>query len=188
MIVLQQDMPKEGLTTVTITKDTPLETVKEFGKECTRCNRCCELDSALFMEEDVKRVAKHFGMTREDFIEHFTVPHERFNTKLWKAKQIKQGKPYGKCIFLDDQYGCSIHEIKPKYCQVCSTKSARGTELVLWFALNYLVNPNDPESIRQWAQYLHHHPTIPGGELNNLVPDKDKLRRMLNHEMLYEMR
>lgn len=184
MIILQ-DLPKEELSTVTITKDTPLEIVMEYGKECTRCNRCCELDSAIVLEEDIHRIAPLFGMTRDDFIDHFLVSHERFNTKLWKAKQIKEGnKPYGKCIFLDGQHGCSIHEIKPKYCKVCSTKSAHGQELVIWFALNHFVNPHDAESVRQWAQYLRSHPTIPGGTLRELVPDNDRLRQILTYEII----
>jgi len=51
--------------------------------------------------------------------------------------------------------------------------------------LNYLVNKNDPESIRQYAAYLKSGgKTIPGGKLEELIPDKEKLKKILNFEQL----
>ena len=43
---------------------------------------------------------------------------------------------------------------------------------------------HDPESIRQYSTYLRENKTIPGGALLELVPDKIKLRKTLNHEIL----
>jgi len=121
-------------------------------------------------------------LPRDEFIKNYLDPHERFNTKCWKLKQIKEdNKPYGRCILLDET-GCSVHEIKPKYCRLLSTVSRHGQQLAVWFALNYFVNPDDPESIRQWAQYTKTHPTIPGGKLHELVQDRERLQRILNYE------
>jgi len=50
--------------------------------------------------------------------------------------------------------------------------------------LNYIVNSSDPEAIRLWAEYLKTHPTIPGGDLEELVPDKERLKKILNFEIL----
>lgn len=50
--------------------------------------------------------------------------------------------------------------------------------------LNHQVNVNDPESIRQYAIYLKTHTTIPGGELEELVPDKERLRKILDFTIL----
>ena len=53
-----------------------------------------------------------------------------------------------------------------------------------WFTLNHFVNVDDPESIRQWAVYLKTHDTIQGGSLEELVPDKKLLKKILNYEII----
>jgi Fe-S-cluster containining protein len=173
---------RDNISSVNITKNTPEEIVAEYGKECTKCNYCCTVDSGILFEEDVTRIANAMRLPREEFIKRYLDKHERFNTTCWKLKQIKEdGHPYGRCILLNEK-GCSVHEVKPRYCRVLSTKSRHGQQLAVWFALNYFVNPDDPESVRQWAQYLQTHPTIPGGHLHELVPNRAKLQRVLNRE------
>jgi hypothetical protein len=51
--------------------------------------------------------------------------------------------------------------------------------------LNYFVNKNDPESIRQFNAHLKSGgKTLPGGELKDFVPDEKKLKKILSFEML----
>ena len=51
--------------------------------------------------------------------------------------------------------------------------------------LNYFVNKNDPESIRQFAAYLKSGgKTLPGGRLEDFIPDKKKLKKILNYDIL----
>ena len=173
------------IMSLSITKHTPEERIVEIGKECTGCGHCCKVDSGILFEEDVTRIADHLHMPRDDFIKTYLDDHERFNTKCWKLKQLREdNKPYGRCILLDQDNKCSVHEAKPKYCKLQSTVSRHGQQLSVWFALHHFVNPNDPESIRQWAMYLKTHPTIPGGQLHELVPDKERLRRIMTYEEL----
>lgn len=173
-----------NIASLSLTKDTPESVVSQIGSECTRCNYCCKIDSGILFEEDVTRIADFMAMPRDAFIKTYLDEHERFHTKCWKLKQIKEdGKPYGRCVLLTEQ-GCSVHDAKPKYCKLQSTVSKHGQQLAVWFALNHFVNPNDPESIRQWATYLKTHPTIPGGQLQDLVPDPAQLRRILSYEDL----
>lgn len=173
------------IMSLSITKQTSEAHVAELGKECTRCNHCCKIDSGILFEEDVTRIADYMEMPRDEFIATFLDEHERFHTKCWKLKQIKtDNKPYGRCILLGEE-GCSVHEVKPKYCKLLSTASRHGQQLSVWFALNHFVNPHDPESIRQWATYLKTHPTIPGGQLHELVPDKERLQKILSYEVLH---
>ena len=49
---------------------------------------------------------------------------------------------------------------------------------------NYFVNKDDPESIRQWNQYLKTQPTIEGGKLKDLVKNKKRLNKILNYDIL----
>ncbi len=171
---------KENISSVSISKDTSEDVVAEYGKECTRCNYCCTVDSGILFEDDITRIADWMHLPRDEFVKGYLEPHERFNTKCWKLKQIRaDNHPYGRCILLNEK-GCSVHEVKPRYCRLLSTKSKQGQQLAIWFALNYFVNPDDPESIRQWARYLQTHPTIPGGQLHELVPDEEK--SMLKYE------
>ncbi len=177
---------KEDIKSLSITKETSDEIVEELGKECTGCGHCCTIDSGILFEEDVTRIADFLQIPRDDFITTYLEEHERFHTKCWKLKQIKQpARPYGRCILLTNDNKCAVHEVKPRYCKLLSTASRHGQQLAVWFALNHFVNPNDPESIRQWATYLKTHPTIPGGELGDLVPDKETLRKILSYEKLY---
>ncbi|MBI5392307.1 YkgJ family cysteine cluster protein [Candidatus Woesearchaeota archaeon] len=170
---------------VIIEKDTPIDIIEHYGKECTQCGKCCSIDSGLVLEEDIPKIADFFGISIEKVKQLYFDEHQKFNTSLYKLKQIKkEGKPYGKCMLFDEIKGCAIHTAKPKHCRVCSVKSKYGEQLSIWFLLNHLVNVNDAESIRQYAQYLQTHPTIPGGELDKLVPDKERLRKIMNYEIL----
>ncbi len=168
-----------------ITKHTALDVVKELGKECDRCNNCCRYDTGIVLEQDIPRIAKQLKMDVEEFKKAYLVPHDRFNTNCYKFKQDKvTGRPYGTCVMLNDKEGCIIHAVKPLHCRVCSTKSKHGKELTQWFALNYLVNTDDPESIRQWAVYLKYNKPIGGGKLEELVPDKEQLKKILAYALL----
>ncbi len=176
---------REDIMSLSITKNTPEERIAELGKECTGCGHCCKIDSGILFDEDVTRIANFICMPRDDFIKMYLDEHERFHTKCWKLKQIREdNKPYGRCILLGDDNKCTVHEAKPRYCRMLSTVSRHGQQLAVWFALNHFVNPNDPESIREWATYLKTHPTIPGGHLDELVPDSKRLKRILSYEEL----
>jgi Fe-S-cluster containining protein len=103
---------------------------------------------------------------------------------LYKVTSIKKGRPYGKCIFLKNKNNCTIHEVKPLHCRIGNC-SEYGEDLTVWFALNFCVNPADPESIRQWALYLESGgKNIPGGELKELVKDPKILKKILDYEVL----
>lgn len=170
---------------IRITKATPKSVIEEIGKECDRCNNCCKYDAGIVLEEDIPRIAKHLNMNNQDFKEKHLIPHERFNKACYKPRQEKEkGKPYGRCTFLDEQKGCMIHDVKPLHCKVCSAKSKNGEAITQWFALNYLVDKDDAESVRQWSIFLQYNTPIPGGKLEELVPDKARLKSMLNYGML----
>ena len=52
--------------------------------------------------------------------------------------------------------------------------------------MNHVVDKDDPEAIRQWAQFLKNNDPIPGGHLEERVPDKEKLRKIMNYEIYKE--
>ena len=163
-------------------KDSSLKQVLEIGKECKRCNHCCSFGSGFLVGDDKKKIAKHLGLTEKKLEEKYLEEVEKFNTKLFRPKTIK--KPYGKCVFLDDKKGCTIHKVKPLQCRVGNC-GPYGEELSLWFTLNYFVNKDNAQSIRDFATYLKSGgKTLPKGELKDFVSDKNKLKKILNYDIL----
>ncbi len=176
---------KRELKSVGISKHTPVEYIKTLAKDCEKCGHCCSYGSGYFVNEDIDRISKKLGIKKEKLKQDFLVELEIFNSNVHKAKlKNKDEKPFGPCIFFDEQDGCTIHEIKPLHCSLSKGCGSYGEYISEWFTLNYLVKPHDPESIRQWAQYLKTCETIPGGQLHELVPDKDKLSKILNYEII----
>jgi len=163
-----------------ITKETALKEILELGKTCSQKNNCCKHGSGCLAKDDLKNIAKFLGVSEEKLKKKYLEEIEKFNTKLLRPKIIRKDKPYGVCIFFDD--GCKIHEVKPLECQVGNC-GEHGEALSKWFMLNYCVNANDPESVRQYAIYLKTNKTLKGGELEKLVP-KEKLKKILDFEIL----
>jgi len=151
-------------------KDTKLKEVLDIGSECKQCGHCCSHGTGFVLESEAKKYPKKY-------LEEKKV----FNTKVYKFKTSK--KPFGKCIFLKNKR-CSIHKKKPLHCRIGNC-GEHGEELSVWFTLNYLVNPTDPESVRQWKLYLDSGgKNIPGGKLSELVPDKKMLKKIISYEVL----
>ncbi len=168
-----------------ITKSTPLSRVLEIGKPCNRCGHCCKFNSGFIIEEDISRIADSLKMDKEIFINAYLEETEMFHTKIFKPKlEKKEDKPYGKCVFFSPSEGCTINSVKPLFCQTCNC-FAYSQDLIAWFYLNYLVNPDDPQSIRDYSSYLESGgKLIPGGHLHELVPDQERLNRILSYEEL----
>lgn len=169
---------------IAITKLTTREKIEELSTSCDKCGHCCSYDSGFFLPEDIVRIASKMGIPKDEFIKEFLVPCKVYNKDIYKAKTKDGKKPYGECTFLDKEEGCVIHEFKPLHCKLTRGCGEHGEQLSSWFTLNYLLDPNDSQAIREWAITLQTHRTIPGGELLELVPDKEKLSKILNHELL----
>lgn len=169
--------------TMNITKKTPKEKVLEMAEKCSHCGHCCQFKGAYVLNEDIKQIAKFLEITERELRKKYTDDAEIFNTKMLRLKSEDSSKPYAPCILYDKKEGCMVHDNKPLYCKVGNCNE-HGESLNQWFMLNYAVNESDAESIRQWATFLRQNSAIPGGELNELIPDKDKLNRILQYKIL----
>lgn len=169
---------------IRISKDTPIRMVKELGKDCSMCGNCCSHGAGLLVPEDMQRIARLLQVTEEELKEKYLDEVEMFNTKAWKPKTNKGEKPYGPCIFYDKKKQCTIHVAKPFQCLITNCGDF-SEQAIQWLYLNYFVNPDDPESVRQWASYLKHKDwVIEGGNLQELVPDRARLKKILNYDIL----
>ncbi len=165
-----------------ISKQTPKNEVLKLGSHCEKSNHCCSYTSGFLAKDDLSRIAKFLGMSKQQVMDNYLEEVEMFNKKALRPRRDIQDKPYGPCVFLEEK-GCKIHEVKPLHCKVFTCKPF-GFQLTQWFYLNYLVDPEDPEAIRQYAQFLHANDPIPGGNLEELVPNKKKLKKILGYEIL----
>ena len=106
-------------------------------------------------------------ISEEELKKGFLEEAELFNKKILHPKLIREkGKIYGRCIFYDGNKGCTIHEVKPLECKTSIQCKDYGEELSVWFMVNHVVDVNDAESIRQYAQYIKSGgKVIPGAEL-----------------------
>lgn len=167
-----------------IAKNTNLKKALELGKSCKKCGHCCSHGSGALADDDLKKIAKFLKTTEKELKKTCLDEVERFNTKRLRPIIIKKGKPYGRCIFLDENEGCKINSVKPLECKVGNC-SEHGEQLSLWFMLNYFVNADDPESVRQYAAYLKTGgKMLKGGKLEEIVPDKEKLNKILKYKIL----
>ena len=165
-----------------ITKDTKKKEILELGKNCEQCGHCCNHTSGFILKEEVPKIAEYLEMSDDELIEKCLKTVVMFNTILFKPATINKGKHYGKCIFY--KKGCSIQDVKPLHCSI-SNCNEHGDELNAWFVLNYLVDEDDAESLRQWNVYLKSGgKNIPGGSLAELVPDLRIRKKLLNYEVL----
>lgn len=164
-----------------ISKKTPKERVLELGKVCEKSNHCCSFTTGFLAEDDASNIAKFLNISEEELRDRFLNEVIMFNTKVLRPKSIKTDKPYGPCVFLDKD-GCKIHDVKPLHCKLY-TCQPHGFDLTQWFYLNYLVDPKDPQSIREYAMFLQSNKSIPGGELEDLVPNAREREKILNYEV-----
>jgi hypothetical protein len=161
--------------------------------KCEACNNGCNFGSGrLVVDEninDLRNIAKHLKISEEELKEKYLEEVENFNTKTYRPKlkrrKTKDGKelPFGKCIFYDD--GCKIHPVKPVECKISMGCKDYSEELNHWFMLSFLVNKNDPESVRQFNQYLRTGgKTLDDGQLHHIITNKKLLKKILNYEIL----
>jgi len=176
---------------VGITRKTPKQDAIKYGncdkgKACTSCSHACTMSSGFLVGDDFAKLAKHLGVTEAKLKMNWLESVRLYNKTMWRPKLLREsGKPYGRCVFFDDHENCTIHAIKPLHCKV-STCGTYGEQLSQWFMLNHVIDANDPVAVREWAQTLKHHPTIPGGELHEIITDEDKLKKVLGYEILHQ--
>jgi len=157
----------------------------DSGKDCQKCQQGCQQGSGCFTEEQLPIAAKFLRLDESKLKELWLEQITRFNTTLFRPKiKRAEGQHHGQCVFFDKKGGCLIHEVKPLECQI-SNHNEFGEALHTWFTLNHFVNPTDPQSIREWANYIESGGAlIPGASLSELVPNPRTLRKIMEYKIL----
>lgn len=88
----------------------------EHAFNCSMCGRCCAQRLVLLNAADVYRLAGHFGMDAEGFMQEygvvFTTTAETRNPRLYLKVEGNV------CRFFSQEKGCSIHDVKPLICRL----------------------------------------------------------------------
>ncbi len=80
----------------------------EFERtDCLECANCCKTTGPLFTPKDIERIAKHFKMKQQQFIDAYLRLDE-------ENDYVLQSVP---CTFLGVDNYCSIYEVRPKACK-----------------------------------------------------------------------
>ncbi len=80
----------------------------EFKKtDCLTCASCCKTTGPLFTDNDIERIAKHFKMKTQQFINQYLRIDE-------DNDYVLQTVP---CTFLGTDNYCAIYEVRPKACR-----------------------------------------------------------------------
>lgn len=81
---------------------------REFERtDCLTCANCCKTTGPLFTTADIERIAKHFKMKPQQFIEKYLRIDE-------DNDYVLQSVP---CTFLDAENYCMIYDVRPKACR-----------------------------------------------------------------------
>ena len=80
---------------------------EEFERtDCLQCANCCKTTGPLFTNKDIERIAKHFKLKPQQFIEQYLRIDE-------DRDYVLQQLP---CLFLGSDNHCLIYEVRPKAC------------------------------------------------------------------------
>ncbi|MFS4456376.1 YkgJ family cysteine cluster protein [Maribacter sp. 2304DJ31-5] len=75
--------------------------------DCLTCANCCKTTGPLFTNADVERIAKHFRLKPQQFIDTYLKIDEDNDYVLQKVP----------CTFLGQDNYCSIYHVRPKACR-----------------------------------------------------------------------
>jgi hypothetical protein len=161
-----------------ITKNTRKEEIIKIGEECGQCGKCCLHQSGFLIDSDLNEISSFLGITNDELKREYLVSQDLFGKIMYRPKIVKNEKAFGPCIFLENEKVCKIHNVKPFMCKIgCCNKY--GNDIMEWFMLNYVVMPYNKASIMQWSTRIKTHPTIKGGSVDELIPDKDIRKKLL---------
>ena len=78
--------------------------------DCTQCANCCKTSTTEITARDVERLARHLGISREDFLRDYSMPDDEGKLSL------KFDQAAGGCVFLEGNL-CAVHEARPDICR-----------------------------------------------------------------------
>lgn len=75
--------------------------------DCISCANCCKTAPPLLTSTDIKRIAKHLGISKKQFCNKYVLEDINGERSL----------NYVPCHFLQEDGACGIYEIRPEACR-----------------------------------------------------------------------
>jgi len=169
-----------------IVKDTPLKEILKLTPACScdACNHGCKFGSGYFVDGQISKVAEYMNISLDELKKKYLTKEIMLNRIMYrpKRKREKAKMPFGECIFFDsNKERCKIHLVKPLQCQIAMGCRDYGEDIMTWFLVNYVLDLDDNESIREYNIYIKSGgKVLKGGSLKDLILDKKKLKKILN--------
>jgi uncharacterized protein len=106
---------------------------EKFRKiDCLDCANCCKTTSPIFIQTDIDRLSKVFGMKPSDFVKQYLYTDDDGDCVLKSTP----------CPFLNDDNKCLVYEERPKACKEYPHTNRKNMRGILNLTLqNTLVCP-----------------------------------------------
>lgn len=80
--------------------------------KCEECGgKCCIGDGYVFLElDEIQKIAAFLNLNIDDF-------GTKYLRKIGNRYALKENLNNPECIFLDENYKCSIYDLRPKNCK-----------------------------------------------------------------------
>jgi len=101
--------------------------------DCLKCAAyCCSYTHIPTTKTDIKRLAKHYGVTEDQAKRKFTKKGDKENPRVLRHRDDEHFVTT--CIFLDQETrNCTIYEARPKICREFPTQSRCGYyDFLMW--------------------------------------------------------
>ena len=88
--------------------------------DCEKCPAyCCTYDRIPATKADIKRLAKHFGLSEDKARKKFTKKDDDEDDPLGRVLRHRRDEHFGTaCQFLDEETrGCTVYKARPKICR-----------------------------------------------------------------------
>lgn len=115
---------------------------KKLKYDCLKCTAyCCTYTHIPATKTDIKRLAKHHGVTEAQAKKKFTKKGDKTNPRVLRHSNDEHFVTA--CMFLDqDTRNCTIYEGRPKICREFPTQNRCGYYDFLTFEREVQDDPN----------------------------------------------
>ncbi len=175
-----------------IEKSTALKDILKLAPACSckDCNHGCRFGSGYFIDGQIEKVAEFLRIELDILKKKYLTEETMLNRKMFrpKRKREKARMPFGECIFFDSKKeSCKIHTVKPLQCKIAMGCGTHGEELMQWFSVNYVLDLNSDDSIREYNIMVNSitgngGKILKGASLKEVISDKKRLKKILDRE------
>jgi Fe-S-cluster containining protein len=127
---------------------------------CEKCKVCCRHMPGCLIPGDLEQIAEYSGVDLDtEFGERWVQDHFRASegaqvfhpasrTMMQVPTIVPASRPNGRCVFLDDSGGCTIHDVAPFGCayhdmHIEGEDAHRRSDLCVQYQLNDALNTGD---------------------------------------------